>query len=240
MKIHRVALFAFTLTSVAALASANAADMYPAPAGGGYKDTPYVGVNWSGLYVGVNGGYGWNAKHSDDLVDPTGGFGGGQIGYNWQGMWHPNLVLGIEADLQGAGISDSLTGSGLVGPATVKSELEWFGTVRGRLGYAFGSALLYGTGGFAYGSVKNSLSTVLGSISQSETQTGWVAGGGIEYKIAPAWSAKAEYQFLSLDASDPNGPGPLGANIGNNDRSEVHTFRVGVNYFVGRGYEPLK
>jgi outer membrane immunogenic protein len=238
MKMYRVGLLAFTLTSVVALASANAADMYPAPAGpGGYKDAPYV-ASWTGFYVGLNGGYGWNAKHSDDLVDPTGGFGGGQIGYNWQGMWHPNLVLGIEADFQGAGISDSVTGSSLLGPATLKSELEWFGTVRGRLGYAFGSALLYGTGGFAYGSVKNSLSTVIGNISQSETQTGWVAGGGVEYKIAPAWSAKAEYQFLSLDASDPNGAGPLG--VGSGDRTEVHTFRVGVNYFFGRGYAPLK
>jgi outer membrane immunogenic protein len=74
--------------------------------------------------------------------------------------------------------------------------------------------------------------------SVSETQTGWVAGGGIEYKIAPAWSAKAEYQLLSLDASDPNGAGPLGLGFG--ARTEVHTFRAGVNYFVGGVYESLK
>src|SRR5215469_15465510 len=94
-------------SAVVLAASANAADMYRAPAGGGYKDMPYVGVNWSGLYVGVNGGGAWNSTHSDDLMDPTGGFGGGQIGYNWQGVWHPNLVLGIEADFQGAGVSDT-------------------------------------------------------------------------------------------------------------------------------------
>jgi outer membrane immunogenic protein len=238
----RSGLLGLTLTSVVALASANAADMYPAPAGGGYKDTPYVGVNWSGLYVGVNGGGAWNATHSDDLVDPTGGFGGGQIGYNWQGAWHPNLVLGIEADFQGGDISDSKSVCAGGACASAKSELEWFGTVRGRLGYAFDRALIYGTGGFAYGSVKNSASInipglISASGSRSETQTGWVAGGGIEYKLAPSWSAKAEYQFLSLDASSPEFA-RLGFADGGN--SEVHTFRIGVNYFLGRGYEPLK
>jgi outer membrane immunogenic protein len=225
----RSGLLGLTLTSVVAFASANAADMYRAPAAGGYKDGPaYATVNWSGLYAGVNGGYGWNGVSNLDpgAPDPSGGFGGGQIGYNWQGVWHPNLVLGIEADFQGSGISDKDF-------AGDKSELNWFGTVRGRIGYAFDRTLIYGTGGFAYGNIKNT-----GTFSVSETQTGWVVGGGVEYKLAPAWSVKAEYQFLSLDASDQNGAGRLGDF--DFDRSEVHTFRVGVNYFVGNGYEPLK
>jgi outer membrane immunogenic protein len=238
MKKYRVGLLAFTLTSVAALAAANAADMYvPGPAGpGGYKDAPFVS-SWAGFYVGVNGGYGWDASKLDvGAPNPAGGFGGGQIGYNWQGAWHPHLVLGIEADIQGSGISDSV--SVIPGLVSGKSELDWFGTVRGRLGYSFGSALIYGTGGFAYGNVTNSI-TVLGvTASRSETQTGWVAGGGIEYKIAPNWSAKAEYQFLSLDANDPNGPGRLGDF--ESGRSEVHTVRAGLNYFVGSTYAPLK
>jgi outer membrane immunogenic protein len=229
----RSGLLGLTLTSVVAFASANAADMYRAPAPGGYKDGPaYVGVNWSGLYVGVNGGYGWNANHNDrDALDPSGGFGGGQIGYNWQGMWHPNIVFGIEADFQGSGISDSGPSSNL---GQVKSELEWFGTVRGRLGYAFDRALVYGTSGFAFGSVKN---TIHGDNTSSDTQTGWVAGGGLEYKLSPSISAKAEYQFLSLDASNST---TQALGINGTDRSEIHTFRVGVNYFVGSGYEPLK
>jgi outer membrane immunogenic protein len=225
----RSGLLALTLTSVVALASANAADMYRAPAAGGYKDGPaYVGVNWSGLYVGVNGGGAWNGGNIDPgFESPSGGFGGGQIGYNWQGVWHPNLVLGVEADFQGADVSGSTPT--IFGP--FKSELNWFGTVRGRLGYAFDRALIYGTGGFAYGEVKN-------TFFPTETQTGWVAGGGVEYKLSPAWSAKAEYQFLSLDANDANGAGRLGD--AESGRTEVHTFRVGVNYFVGSGYEPLK
>jgi outer membrane immunogenic protein len=214
-------------SAVVLSASANAADIYraPPPAVGGYKDTPYVGVNWSGFYAGVNGGYAWNGAGNLDVgsPDPSGGFGGGQIGYNWQGVWNPNVVVGIEADFQGGDISDKAFG--------FRSELNWFGTVRGRLGYAFDRALVYGTGGFAYGEVKN-------TSYPSETQTGWVAGGGIEYKLAPAWSLKGEYQFLNLDANDNAGAGRLGdAELG---RTEVHTFRLGVNYFVGHGYEALK
>ena len=148
----RSGILGLTLTSalVLAAASANAADIYR-PEAGGYKDGPaYVPVNtWTGFYIGANGGYGWNANHhSDDLLDPAGGFGGGQIGYNWQGGFGfgPHLVLGIEADIQGADISDSVAG--------VKSQVNWFGTVRGRIGYAFDRTLIYGTGGFAYGEVE--------------------------------------------------------------------------------------
>ena len=68
--------------------------------GGGYKDGPaYVGVNWSGLYVGVNGGYGWSRTPT---CHPAGAFGGGQIGYNFQ---RGNIVFGIETDIQGSGVS---------------------------------------------------------------------------------------------------------------------------------------
>ncbi len=219
--LHRVIL---TAASVVALATAaNAADMYR-PSAGGYKDVPYVGVNWSGLYVGVNGGYGANAASVlPGGLDPAGGFGGGQIGYNVQ---RGNIVFGLEADIQGADISDT------VGRET--SKMDWFGTVRGRVGYTVGQALIYGTGGFAYGNVTYSNPNV----SLEETQTGWVAGGGVEYKINPSWSAKAEYQYLDLDASKASGPGPLGDT--GLDRTQVNTVRVGLNYFVGGGYDPLK
>jgi outer membrane immunogenic protein len=219
-----------TLTSALALAasSANAADIYRPAAPGGYKDGPvYAEVNWSGLYVGVNGGYGWTANTDSAAGDlnPEGGFGGGQIGYNWQGVFGlgRSWVVGVEADFQGSGISDNSFGD--------KASLNWFGTVRGRLGYAFGPTLLYGTGGFAYGNVKN-------SGFGTETQTGYVVGGGVEYKINPSWSVKGEYQFLSLDASDLSGPGALGAP--ERDTTEVHTVRVGLNYHIGPSYEPLK
>jgi outer membrane immunogenic protein len=221
----RSGLLGLTLTSFVALSSANAADVYR----GSYKDGPaYVAVNWSGFYAGVNVGYGGAADDSSSVLSPSGGFGGGQIGYNWQGVFGlgPNVVLGIEADLQGSGLEDSAF--------FAKSSLNWFGTVRGRIGYAFGPTLVYATGGFAFGEVEN---TVV-PLRVTETQTGYVIGAGVEYKLNPAWSVKGEYQFISLDASDPLGAGPLGLTSGN--RSEVNTVRVGLNYHFGQSFEPLK
>ena len=226
----RNGVIGLTLTSALALAafSANAADMYRGEPAGSYKDAPvYVANTWTGFYAGVNGGYGWTSDSSN--FQPEGGFGGGQIGYNWQGGFGfgQAWVFGVEADFQGADISDNAFG--------VKSQLNWFGTVRGRLGYAFDRTLVYATGGFAYGEVE----TKVPGFSQSDTQTGYVVGGGVEYKINPSWSLKGEYQFISLDASDASGAGSL-AGFSNTDRTDVHTVRLGLNYHVGHGYEPLK
>jgi outer membrane immunogenic protein len=260
---------------VALTGAASAADMYVAPAPGGYKDGPsYVGVNWAGFYAGVNGGYGWGAESKVlDLAEnpitsaviaqtsssftPEGGFGGGQIGYNWQplgsggykdGPALSHLVLGIEADIQGAGISGDATASlspGLIS-AHGSSSLDWFGTVRGRIGYACDRALIYGTGGFAYGGIQDKISKVdvggFGSLSESKVATGYVVGGGVEYSLSAAWSVKAEYQFidlgkdsLSVDVALPTKyVGELDAN------HSYNTVRLGVNYHVLPGYEPLK
>jgi outer membrane immunogenic protein len=219
MKKSYAGLLGLMLTSAIAF-SASAADL----GRGGYKDGPvYAAVDWSGLYAGINAGGGGTAN--DGVVSPSGAFFGGQIGYNWQGVFGMggNWVVGIEADIQASGIDDSVAG--------FKSSLNSFGTVRGRVGYAFGPTLVYGTGGFAWGNVEN---TGFGS----ETQTGWVLGGGVEHKFSPTWSIKAEYQFISLDASDVNGAGPLG--LTNGDRSEINTFRVGLNYRFGHTYDVLK
>ena len=158
---------------IALAAAANAADLSKAPSAVSYKDTPYYGVNWSGLYVGVNGGYGWDASNIGSKlvpglgVSPEGGFGGGQIGYNVQ---QGNIVFGVEADLQAAGITDSK--SQVLppnAPANVgltignKSTLDWFGTVRGRVGYTFDRTLVYATGGLAYGHIGDETSCSAGA-----------------------------------------------------------------------------
>ncbi len=187
--LHRVIL---TAASVVALtAAASAADMYrPAPAMGGYKDIPYVGVNWSGFYAGINGGAAWKGDSDSE------GFFGGQLGFNVQ---RGKLVFGVETDLQ------NFTNS-------VIDDL-YFGTVRARAGYAFGRALVYGTGGYSY----------LGC-DGCDTVDGWAAGGGLEYKVTPSWSVKGEYQHIDLDQIDFN----------------FDTFKIGVNFFVGGGYDPLR
>src|SRR5215475_6180515 len=128
MKKLYAVLLSLTLASASAF-SASASDIY----GGGYRPGPaYAVVVWNGLYGGINGGGGESTNGGD--LSPSGGFGGGQIGYNWQGLFglSSSWVLGIEADIQGSGISDSA----VIGNTSVESSLNWFGTVRGRVGYA--------------------------------------------------------------------------------------------------------
>ena len=108
-----------------------------------------------------------------------------------------NFVFGIEADIQGADITGSGTSIG-TGALHGEDNLDWFGTVRGRVGYAVGAALLYGTGGVAFGGVQDKLTVVGATKSHDATDTGYAAGGGVEYAFAPSWSGKVEYQYINL------------------------------------------
>lgn len=191
-------------------------------------------------------------------LDREGFIGGGQIGYNWQVM--PNWVLGIEADIQYTDLRESvngltvLPGVGANGTAAgtrsnlFTTEMEYFGTVRGRLGYSWDKTLLYATGGLAYGEVKNSATftgVAPGFATQfvgqrRGTETGYAVGGGIEHAFAPNWSVKAEYLYYDLgdtSISVLNIAGPAGAGgPGYNSRFENtgHIARVGLNYkFTG-------
>ena len=252
----------FASVGVIALTSAaSAADMYvPGPAGGpgGYKDD-YVPAPWAGFYVGVNGGYGWGTPSSKvtDLeiiggtiiaensanFTPAGGFGGGQIGYNWQ---RGRFVYSVEADIQAANIhGDATTGLAPGISATGSTDLDWFGTVRGRLGYTCGSApFLRDRPALPLAASRtNSPKWMVrsGSVSKSETATGYVVGGGVEYAVSPKWSVKAEYQFidlgkdhLSVDAVAPLVLAELDA------EHSYNTVRVGINYHFLPSYEPLK
>ena len=119
--------------------SASAADMplkAPAPA---YVPPAY---NWTGFYLGLNVGGGLTS--GGGFGDASGIIGGGQIGYNWQSVGSP-FVIGLEADIQGADLSNSATALGV----TVDGRLNAFGTVRGRLGYAWDRFMIYATGGWA-------------------------------------------------------------------------------------------
>jgi outer membrane immunogenic protein len=243
----------FLVTATASIlltAGAHAADIQTPVTG--YKDTPYAGANWSGFYVGINGGYG-QSPYSDQLsgtdpnfggLSPAGGFGGGQIGYNLQPGLSRHLVVGVEADIQDSGIG----AASVLQPwgYTYSSDLTWFGTVRGRAGFVFGPALLYGTGGFAYGGIKNNIDAGGPDFRYvcNKTATGYVAGGGLEYKFAPAWSAKIEYQYLNFGKNDPVRPdgrtwGSF-APFGTIEEDAFHTVRFGLNYHVSPGYEQLK
>ncbi len=243
-------ILGLTLSSVAALFSANAAEMsnaagtYSGPVGPG---PALVLFDWSGFYAGINGGGAWAVN--DQLtnepfamfggISPTGGFGGGQIGYNWQGVWDPHLILGIEADIQGSDISDKQTDTT---SSVYKSNLDFFGTVRGRVGYAVQETLFYFTGGFAYGGL-HKFSGAFGPQSFDGTAAGYVLGGGVEYKITPAWSVKGEFQYVNLGQNNACGGGSCfndQFNAGEQSDDEYATVRVGVNYHFLPAYESLK
>ncbi|MGH6683603.1 MAG: outer membrane protein [Pseudolabrys sp.] len=190
--------------------------------------------NWTGFYIGANIGYSWGRQDVDavggvPLGNPNidGVIGGGQIGYNWQ---MNQLVLGIEADIQASGQKGD--GTFVPGPAalalptiTFTDKLDWFGTVRGRVGYAMDRWLPYVTGGWAYGggSISGSTSTPT-TFSGSTTYSGWTIGGGLEYAFMNNWSVKAEYLYIDFG----NGPTVNGAIVGG--RMTDNIARLGVNY----------
>ena len=168
---------------------------------------PYGQYSWIGPYIGANLGYQFGDATSTGL-DPHGVTGGIQGGYNWQtGPW----VFGVEADIQGSGADDTF--------AAFKFSNPWFGTLRGRIGYAFNNILLYGAGGLAIGGGDMEL---LG-VSETNTHVGWALGLGLEVGITPNWSAKAEYLYVDLDKESYF---LTGTRVG----IESSVLRFGVNY----------
>jgi outer membrane immunogenic protein len=185
---------------------------------------------WSGFYVGVNAGYGWHDENDDRSVFVPGGtvgvgsvpgtitfggddngdgfVGGGQIGYNYQ---FGTFVVGVEADLHWADLGGE-NGTATYPaqwntygfrPAGVAGGIDWFGTVRARAGVAFGQALIYATGGFAYGGADDD-NDDFGLIDNDDVRTGWVLGGGVEYAFTNSLTLGLEGLWVNLDA-DNNG-----------------------------------
>ena len=204
---------------------AAAADLPPSPAAPYYK-APAVyappSYTWSGLYIGLNGGGAWG--HSSwttaGSFDTSGGFVGGTIGYNYQ---MDQVVLGIEGDIDWADINGSTSAVGC--PAiSCKTNDNWLSTVRGRLGYAADRFMPYVTGGLAVGDIQASLP---GFVGGSVTNTGWTAGGGIEFALPGHWTAKAEYLYVDL------GNFSCGISCGATGQTVSFTanlFRGGINY----------
>ena len=225
--------------------AASGADL-PAPMYTKAPPAPPPLYNWSGFYVGVNIGGSWGRQREtfttaaaivDASVHPNGVIGGAQIGYNWQGYNSP-WVFGLEADIQGSGQrANGAFAIALAGvPASAISfedQLQWFGTVRGRIGYAIGYQgrwLPYITGGLAYGENRiHGSGTAVGvpvAFDASKTDVGWTVGTGVEWAFADQWSAKLEYLFADFG----NGPSIAlpGAMITSGHLKD-NIVRVGVN-----------
>lgn len=187
--------------------------------------------NWTGVYIGVMGGY---AKGAGDSEDLDGGFAGGTLGYNWQAPGSP-LVVGIEGD--GAwtnfGQSVSATAGGVV--VTASTEAKAIATVRARLGYAFDRSLIYVTGGGAWArneiAVTAAVAGLTAGITDTKNHTGYAVGGGFEVAFMPNWSAKVEYLYLGYGSKDYF-QSQLGVGVASGDL-DIHTIKVGVNYRFG-------
>lgn len=194
----------------ATVGAAQAADL-PMKAPAYVAAAPAV-FNWSGFYIGGNVGVAFGNRRDDFGFgdDSRARFaGGGQLGYNWQ--WAGGFVLGVEADFQGVANGG---GNNVLG---FNNRIDWFGTVRGRAGFAFDRTLLYATGGYAYGGGGDNCD-FFGNCND-RVRSGWTVGGGIEYAFAPNWTARLEGLYVSLDR-------PF-AGFG---REEFGVVRVGANY----------
>jgi len=182
----RIALGAAALIAAGSTVSAQAADLSYGSRGPYTVNQPLNMYSWAGPYLGGNIGWAWGSV-DNNLTKPSGFVGGAQAGYNWQtGPW----VFGVEGDIQATGASDTF--------APWKFSNPWFGTVRGRAGYAFNNILFYGTAGLAFGELRGETF----GLSETHTNAGWTAGLGAEFGFAPNWSAKLEYLYVDLNDSN--------------------------------------
>lgn len=153
---------------------------------------------------------------------------GGTIGYNWQAPGS-NFVWGLEGDISWADVDPS---TNIVSCLGCNTKLDWFGTLRGRIGHTvMPQALVYATGGLAVGSFEHTL-TSLPRFSHRTTDAGWTAGGGLEVMVVPKWSAKVEYLYAAFGSQTacPATSACGGGTVINDDYFRVHTLRAGLNY----------
>ena len=270
--------FTLALLSTVALGpiTAQAADLTPVRMSS--KAPAQVG-NWTGFYIGGNVGYGWGSYGASNatgtIVNSNGGSGiyafnpvsgngngvtaGIQAGYNWQ---IEQTVLGIEADWQYLNSKASTGNSAIAVPVFIGGNFsgstsvstDWYATFRGRVGYAFGPALLYATGGIALADTKVSANATgsivtalfpptlgpLGSMSASDSAVliGYAVGGGFEYALGAGWSVKGEYLHMGFGTKGYNLTGSLQSPAGLTGVIATHVdikpsfdiARVGVNY----------
>lgn len=217
---------------------------------------PVPGNDWTGGYIGVQGGYGWGSTQRDDgfgALNPDfrtdGWFNGGTIGANAQAG---SFVFGVEGEILGTGIKGS---SGATGPgpgvttqtSIINSKIDWLALATARAGFvAGGNLLLYGKGGVAIAQEAHTLefSTTgpasTASFSGKAIHSGVVAGAGAEYALAANWSVKAEYDYVRMfqQAVTTTGTavgGLFGAGVTlaapiNKVGQELHLVKFGVNY----------
>jgi len=220
-------------TFLGLIASAAAADL-PAEKGPPVYAPPPPVFSWTGVYIGGQVGYEWGTS-SNTYFGPLGGLigvghhddqgvvGGGHVGYNYElgglglGLGTGGFVVGIEGDANGASYDGGGVLAGIIGR---HESTEFDGSIRGRVGVAFDRALIYGTGGVAFGSIRNTATNFItgGFDSATTGRVGWTVGGGVEYAIDNNWSARVEYRYTNY--------GTFGFNLFNSTGGILVTDRV--------------
>ncbi len=222
LKVAQAAMAAATVLTSAA----SAADLGTPYARRGPPPEPYYGApmqieRWTGFYFGGTLGYasgttGVDGASGNFNFDTDGGMGTLFAGYNWQ---TGGTVLGLEGDI-GTG---NLSGSGRALATALGSDVNVFGSLRGRFGVLLSPALLaYATAGVAWADMDLTMS---GIGTSSETFWGYQLGGGAEYMMASNWSLRLEYVYTDLDAERVSHAG-----IPNTFDPDFHTVRAGIAF----------
>jgi outer membrane immunogenic protein len=237
--------------------AAQAADL-PVPAGPPAYKAPVYGPPpflWTGFYVGGNLGAAWSQATLNDLAPPVGaglnfgnpnanGFfiGGGQVGANYQ---IESFVIGAEATFDWAANNHN-SGPGMVtaiGTIRASANDRWITTLAARFGVAIDHWLIYGKAGGGWVGVRNFALTNVGTgatvtIGNSNSNSGWLVGTGVEYALTPNWSAKLEFDYIGLrntsytvPAGSPILPGDTFTSTGR----AVYMLTGGVNYLFNFG-----
>ncbi|WFU76771.1 outer membrane beta-barrel protein [Bradyrhizobium sp. CB2312] len=226
-------LAAVSLVALSATAPALAADLAARP----YTKAPAMVAtiyDWSGFYIGINGG-GGSSHATWDFVgigregshDATGGTVGGQVGYRWQsGQW----VFGVEG--QGNWADFSGDNASALFATRNRTKIDAFGLITGQVGYAWNNVLVYVKGGAAVVSDKYEIFGLGGPLlaSTSDTRWGGTVGAGLEYGFAPNWSVGVEYNHIFLSDKDVTFAGFAGSE---RIKQDVDMGLVRLNYKFG-------
>jgi outer membrane immunogenic protein len=197
--------FLASVAAVALLSSAAVAADLPLPMAPSEPAPVAVpGYDWSGIYVGVQGG--WKFGEDDYFVTGFGDAGfdvdgpmvGGHLGGNFQtGMF----VFGLEGDGEWADVSGTDTAPN---GDEVSTDIEWQASIRGRVGLAWDRVLLYGTGGAAFAGTENRIfdASVPATDTEDDTRVGWTVGAGLDFGITQNLSAGVEYRYTDYGEED--------------------------------------
>jgi outer membrane immunogenic protein len=239
------------LWSVLAMSTAaDAADLPVAPAP---VYVPPAFFTWTGFYAGGNIGGAWDrGRWSESLfamnlsagATPGQFIGGGQAGFNYQ---IGRFVAGLEGDFDWTANNPNTTGNDVfippVGHIQVVSSNRWIATAAARFGFAFGHVYYYAKAGGGWvgnnGVVVNNLTTgtaIAGATSS--TNTGWLAGAGVEWAVTDNWSVKIEYDFLGLSGQSfaiPTTAPFLAGDTFSNSSHNIQMAKIGVNYLFNWG-----